>query len=192
MTTKNLTTATEEQTEYTRCACHAFEIESWKGDVPEDGDPNDYVIYEGTDCTQMTYRTYAPGHDAKLKSLLIKAGAAGLEVVRHDGGVNSHASAEKFAQHLGFGHQVLAGIARAKAKAAERAEKKAAKAAKKAEPKAPRSQAQQVAPAKIKIKIGRHFYDAVISPETKEAAYVTAKGEAKTAPEGKYKLADAA
>lgn len=190
MTTKNLTTATEEQSEYTRCACHAFEIESWKGDVPPDGDPGDYVKYEGTGCTQMTHRTYAPGHDAKLKSLLIKAGSAGLEVVFHGGGVNSHASAEKFAESLGFGHQVLAGIERAKAK---QAEKKAAKKSAKPTAKAPRSQKQQkAASSPVKIKIGRHFYDAVISPVTKDAAYVTAKGEAKTAPEGKYKLADAA
>jgi len=117
-------------TSKTRCACHAYEIESWIGEVPEDGDPNDYVQYEGTGCTQYTERIFAPGHDAKLKSLLIKAGAAGLEVVLHDGGVNSHASAEHFAKGLGFEHQVLAGIKRALAKEMARAEKKSAKAQK--------------------------------------------------------------
>jgi len=198
-------------TSKTRCACHAYEIESWIGEVPEDGDPNDYVQYEGTGCTQYTERIFAPGHDAKLKSLLIKAGAAGLEVVLHDGGVNSHASAEHFAKGLGFEHQVLAGIKRALAKAMARAEKKAAKVeqklmynAEQAEAKikkaqaaakqsrAPRTQQQQVAEKALEtppytIKVGRWTYQAVIDQKG-NATYQTSGGQTKTVKKSGYKL----
>jgi len=198
-------------TSKTRCACHAYEIESWIGEVPEDGDPNDYVQYEGTGCTQYTERIFAPGHDAKLKSLLIKAGAAGLEVVLHDGGVNSHASAEHFAKGLGFEHQVLAGIKRAQAKAMARAEKKAAKVeqklmynAEQAEAKikkaqaaakqsqAPRTQQQQVAEKALEtppytIKVGRWTYQAVIDQKG-NATYQTSGGQTKTVKKSGYKL----
>lgn len=194
MSTQQLTTATEEQSTYTRCACHAFEIQTWTGEVPEGADPGDYAQYEGTGCTQMTHRTFAPGHDAKLKSLLIKAGAAGAEVVRVEGGMNVYSSAEQVADHFGFGHQVLSGIQRAKAKAAERAEKKAAKKASKAAAKAPRTQKQQKAEKAaqtVQIKIGRWTYDATIDPKTNAAAFTSANGEAKTAAEGKYKLVGA-
>lgn len=212
---KNLTTATEEQSEYTRCACHAFEIQSWKGEVPEGADPGDYAVYEGTNCTQMTHRTFAPGHDAKLKSLLIKAGAAGLEIVRHEGGMNVYSSAEQVANHFGFGHQVLSGIQRAQAKAEARAEKKAAvdkaradlkngkvtpegNAALKADNRSKKAKAAARGKKAagitqpVTIKVGRWTYEATIDPDTNAAQYTSANGEIKTAAEGKYKLVVAA
>lgn len=164
----------------TRCECHRFEIQTWTGEVPEGADPGDYAVYEGTGCTQTTERIFAPGHDAKLKSLLIKAGAAGSEIVRAEGGVNVYSSAEQVAKSYGFELQVLAGVKRAQAKAAERAEKKAAKASQKPSKKGVEVGAQ--------IKVGRHFYDALIAPDG-TAKYVTKGGVSKTAPSGKYSLA---
>lgn len=194
MTAQQLTTATEEQSTYSRCACHAFEIQTWSAEVPEGADPGDYAQYEGTGCTQLTHRTFAPGHDAKLKSLLIRAGAAGAEVVRHEGGVTVVTSAERVAEHFGFWHQVLAGIRRSQAKAAEKTARKTAKPA----ARAPRTQKQQQAEASpivvltpARIKVGRWEYDAKINTSNNSAQYTSASGESKTAPEGKYTVVSA-
>jgi len=213
----------------TPCACQAYEIEIWKGEVPEDADPGEYVEYEGTGCTQTTERIFAPGHDAKLKSLLIRAGAAGREVRRDEDGMAVNSSAENVAKKYGFEHQVLAGIRRAQDKVQARAAKKAAvekaradlkagkvtpegaaalksdnrskkaKAAAKQAPKAPRSQAEQAsekmkinALPKVKIKLGRWTYEAQIDTRTNAAHFTSANGEQKVAPEGKYKLVEAA
>lgn len=184
----------------TRCACHAYEIESWKGDVPPDGDPGDYVKYEGTNCTQYTERIFAPGHDAKLKSLLIQAGASGLAVVQHDGGMATTSSAETVAKSYGFELQVLAGIKRAQAKAMERAEKKAAKAQKAMAAQTSKEIAKRAAQdAKAKkdtpaeppflVKVGRWTYPAVLDQKG-NATYKTKSGQTRSAKKGSYELVE--
>ncbi|MEW2494340.1 hypothetical protein AB0942_12455 [Streptomyces nodosus] len=91
-----------------------------------------------TGCAAETKRQFAPGHDAKLKSFLIKAGAEGAEVIRIVDGIASPADASTHAAKFVFGHMVAAGITRAEGKAAEKAERAAARAARKAAPRKPR------------------------------------------------------
>lgn len=101
-----------------RCACAEFEI----GNTVElpDGTPDWEGV--GTGCTQTTRRVFAPGSDAKLKSLLIKAGIQGLEV--RQGSITTDAVTA--AKQFGFAPMVAAGIERGIAKAAAKAAKAAA------------------------------------------------------------------
>jgi hypothetical protein len=75
---------------------------------------------------------FAPGHDAKLKSLLIQAGIAGMEVKQ--GVITTDAATA--ARQFGFAPMVADGITRGLAKLAAKAEKAAA-------PKAPRKAAKK-------------------------------------------------
>lgn len=128
----NTTAAKTAQAEPTACTCSQFST--------EDG--------RTTGCKAETKRQFAPGHDAKLKSFLIKAGAEGTEVIRTVDGIASPADASTHAAKFAFGHMIAAGITRAEGKAAEKAERAAARAARKAAPKAK-------APAKVTAKVGR-------------------------------------
>lgn len=85
-----------------------------------------------TGCTATTKRQFAPGHDAKLKSALIRWGALGLDIRRNEAGVATSASPAKHASRYAFAHMVTAGVKRAKAKAAEKARKAEERAASKA------------------------------------------------------------
>ncbi|MGW4884042.1 hypothetical protein [Streptomyces murinus] len=126
----NTTAAKTAQAEATACTCSQF--------ATADG--------RTTGCKAETKRLFAPGHDAKLKSFLIKAGAEGAEVIRTVDGIASPADAATHAAKFAFGHMVTAGIKRAETKAAEKAERAAARAAKKSAPKAPK---------KVTAKVGR-------------------------------------
>ncbi|WEH15014.1 hypothetical protein [Streptomyces sp. VNUA24] len=124
------TTAAKTTAEPVACTCSQF--------ATADG--------QTTGCTAETKRLFAPGHDAKLKSFLIKVGAEGTEVIRTVDGIASSADASTHAAKFAFGHMVAAGITRAEGKAAEKAERAAARAARKAAPKAPK---------KVTAKVGR-------------------------------------
>ena len=102
-----------------------------------------------TGCTKTTLREFAPGHDAKLKTFLIKAGIAGEMVTwtLADGHPTS-GQADAMAAKFKFGYMVSAGIQRAKDKAAEKAARKAEREAAKAAKKAP----------KVTAKVGRVTY----------------------------------
>ncbi|MEU9187565.1 hypothetical protein AB0D14_24095 [Streptomyces sp. NPDC048484] len=126
----NTTAAKTVQAEPVACTCSQF--------ATEDG--------RTTGCAAETKRLFAPGHDAKLKSFLIKAGAEGVEVIRTVDGIASSADAATHAAKFAFGHMVAAGITRAEGKAAEKAERAAARAARKAAPKTPK---------KLTAKVGR-------------------------------------
>ena len=185
---------------YHPCECQRYEIETWTGEVPDGADPGDYAMYTSTGCGQDTTRTFAPGHDAKLKSLLIQAGADGDTVRRDEGGVYVSTSAMGVAGHYGFEHQVAAGIKRAQAKAEAKANKQMAKAqakaAKATAPKTPKAanRAARAAAAKplvagTTIKVGRWTYkDAIVNPADNSAEYTSANGETKTAEAGKYQI----
>lgn len=56
------------------CACANYQVEG-----------------AGTGCTSTTKKKFAPGHDAKLRSLLVKAGVAGhsVHVKEEDGSVST-------------------------------------------------------------------------------------------------------
>lgn len=90
-----------------------------------------------TGCTATTRRTFAPGHDARLKGFLIRAGRDGLHVREVGLGVAHETTAVKFAERFGFAHMVADGIAR---------QAKPRKAAK-------------VAPKTVTAKVGRWFYE---------------------------------
>lgn len=118
-------TATETETKamfaklLTPCVCSQVAI-SWS----DDSEP------EGTDCQAVTKSQFAPGHDAKLKGLLIRAGAVGADIRVQSGGMLQHTSAENVAAEFGFAKQVAAGIAKAREENEGKGEREAAKAAK--------------------------------------------------------------
>lgn len=91
-----------------RCECAYWEI----GPVLDAEDPNvDQVEIHTTGCDRQTKRMFAQGHDAKLKSLLIKAGVEGWEVrFGRLHGVIMSMDAETAAARFGFGAQVESGI----------------------------------------------------------------------------------
>lgn len=109
----------------TKCECAQYFVA---------GEPNQPALAE-THCEAATTNTFAPGHDAKLKSLLIKAGVVGRHVTR--GGVTR--PAVDWSYQFGFGPQVEAGIAKGRNKIAERAAKRMARSAK--------AKAREVAPS---------------------------------------------
>ncbi|MEU3897203.1 helix-turn-helix transcriptional regulator [Streptomyces sp. NPDC045251] len=106
-----------------------------------------------TGCTAK--RLFAPGHDAKLKSFLIRMGADGAEVIRTVDGIASPADALTHAQKFAFGHMVIAGVALAGEKARKKAERLEAKAAAKAEGRTARPKQ----PRKVRAKVGRATYE---------------------------------
>lgn len=122
-----MTTATDSKTaEYRACACGRFEailnpeINEADGTYTADEERT-------TQCGAKTLRTFAPGHDAKLKGLLIWAGSVGAEVREHQGGVDVVSDAERVAQDFGFQTQVIAGIAREQARIEVKKAKKLAR-----------------------------------------------------------------
>lgn len=126
------------------CECSAYD--ALPANLEEaDLESGDYEIFT-TGCTATTRNTFAPGHDAKLKSALIRWGALGLDIRRNEGGVAASASPAKHASRYAFAHMVTAGVKRAEAKAAEKARKAEERAARKAAPRKPK---------KITAKVGR-------------------------------------
>lgn len=165
--TKN--TTPEAQSERA-CLCGAFELEI--------GHDAETMQYADTGCTATTTRDFAPGHDAKLKSLLIRAGVQGHSVRYNQGGVAYISSAEDAAAKLPFGYMILDGIKRGQEKAAAKADK----------PKRARK-AKDTGGTDVphRIKVGRWEYDGTVDSKTGVASY-TSKGELKTAAPGKFKI----
>lgn len=149
-----------------------------------------------TGCTATTRNEFAQGHDAKLKSFLIKAGVAGYEVARVEGGLRVSNDAASMAREYGFAHMVVDGIAKGIAKklaAADRAERmheaKAAKQAPKAAPapvveelteveEAPEAQVEAIPAGPVKAKVGRWTYEGVIVDD--RFHYTSKLGQAKS------------
>lgn len=113
--------------EPTPCACSAYDALNPAELTEKAVEDGSFEVYT-TGCTATTTREFAPGHDAKLKSFLIKFGALDFEIRHHAAGVASTADAETHAAKYAFGHMVMAGLKKAQAKAAARASRKAAKA----------------------------------------------------------------
>jgi hypothetical protein len=120
-------------------------------------------------------RRFAQGHDAVLKSLFIRAGIAGADVVRTDGRTFGPTSA---AEQYGFGHQVSAGIAKGCAKAgavaARQLKAAAARQAKAADAPAARA---------LEVKVGRWSYP-VVGELDGRLTYADKSGETRMAPKG--------
>ncbi len=148
---------TKAPTEPQDCVCGQFEVlvNVRESENPEDNGDLVWDAEHYTGCGDAkTRNVFAPGHDAKLKSFLIRMGAEEFDVARRDGGMLTHADAQHWADEFGFGEQVRSGIAKLQAKnlaratreetrAAKLAEREAAKAAKKAEREAARAQREQ-------------------------------------------------
>lgn len=170
-----------------RCECWMYEVEIESAD----GDVNKikYRTTMGTaECRQLTKRTFAPGHDAKLKSLLIFAGAGGHSVRRNEGGAVRISDPMSFAEYYGFAHQVAAGIVRAGQKLAEKADKKAQREAAKSLKSTKKALKRATTKYPVTIKVGRWEYKATIDETSNEATFTSANGQVKTAPAGKYTI----
>ncbi|MGW6719056.1 hypothetical protein [Streptomyces sp. NPDC054995] len=183
------------KTEPTRCECSRYSVLVNVREVDGDLTWDDELT---TGCATTTKRVFAPGHDAKLKSALIRWGAQGHEVTRDDDGVNTTADAATLAAKFAFGHMVAAGITRAEGKAAAKAQREAAKndPAKKAAKKALRQAKQAMTAAldeaktdagergyklqadEVKAKVGRWVRVGTVEGDT--FTYTDAKGATKT------------
>jgi len=105
-----------------------------------------------TGCTATTRRTFAPGHDARLKGFLIRAGKAGHLVATPEGTQEFPA---KVADRFGFGYMVREGIARV------------AK---------PRKAAKVVAPRTVRGKVGRWVYEGTVTANGGVFTYTDRQG----------------
>lgn len=150
------------------CECSKFEI---LVNVRENGIDGDLIWDEEirTGCPGVkTGRTFAPGHDAKLKGFLIRAGIAGHEVTKVDGGVAISGNPIGFAEEYGFGQMVRSGIAGGLVKAETRKLKK--------------GQRSEVAEA-AQAKVDALTHDGNASRKARELAALVAAEEAKHAAE---------
>lgn len=118
------------------CQCSQFVAYNTESDV-------EYT----TSCNAQTARTFAPGHDARLKGNLIRWAVLGYEI--RVGDVTK--SAEGWAEGFGFGYMVAAGIKRSADRAAAKAEKRVRKA---------------VLPAIVTAKVGRWTYEGTVNNGT--------------------------
>jgi len=158
------------------CECSRYQVESWIGEVPEGADPGDYVRYTGTGCDATTARTFAMGHDAKLKSLLIRAGVDGLAVRRDEGGMVVTGDALQMAAAISpaIAAKVEHGIQLAAEKAARKAEREEPAAAPEPKP--------------VRIRVRRWVYDALLAADG-SATYTNPNGDVKVIPADKVVLA---
>lgn len=72
-----------------------------------------------TSCGRLVKGKFAPGHDAKLKGMLIRAAVAGEKFVTKDGTKTTTNDPMAFATELGWGKLIQKGIDTAAAKAAK-------------------------------------------------------------------------
>jgi hypothetical protein len=69
-------------------------------------------VYLETMCDQETKRTFAPGHDARVKGLLITAARLNGDVTVLDGGMAKTTDPLTYASQFGFAEAVAAGAKR--------------------------------------------------------------------------------
>lgn len=158
----------------TACACQFYTGKDAKGEELTTG------------CDEATVRTFRPGHDAKLKSLLIKTASAGHQVVKTADGETNEMDPLHAAEEFGFRSLVEKSVDAAKAKqeardakAREREQAKAQKEQAKAEAKAERerkaaekkahakavedaAEARKSTPGPATAKVGRNKFDGEI------------------------------
>lgn len=103
-----------------------------------------------TGCKATTKRVFAPGHDARLKGFLIRAGIA--EELVQVGADTMNREPQAVAEQFGFGYMVLEGIKRGK---------DALLAKLLGETKTPRTP-KIPAPRKVSAKVGRWVYEGQI------------------------------
>ena len=125
----------------TACACSLFVAVTASGQTARTG------------CTATTRRTFAPGHDAKLKGFLIRAGREGMLIRTPEGGADQLPA--KVAERFGFAHMVREGIAR---------------------PKATRKAKAAPAPRTVTAKVGRWEYEGTLTAGGKIFTYRDRQG----------------
>ncbi|AGK80441.1 hypothetical protein SFUL_5553 [Streptomyces microflavus DSM 40593] len=81
------------------CACSSYSLLVL---VHENAEGDKVWQQTTTRCAATTKRTFAPGHDAKLKSLLLQAGAGGHQVRRTASSTVVDRDAAKVAADLGW------------------------------------------------------------------------------------------
>lgn len=182
----------------TPCQCRsqiAYRVTA--ADIPE-ADPNGFAEFDvHQDCGGETASTFLPGHDAKYKSVLIKAARAGESFHYLSGGVLIDSDPRNLAAERGWERFIDAARAdqatkdsaraeRAVAAASRKAEKEAAKAARTAEkaaaPKAAKpAKSAAKAPAKpggfhpVRVRVNRRIVDANLESEDVNSITVTYK-----------------
>lgn len=181
------------------CECSKYEI---LVNVRENGTNGDLIWDQEirTGCPGvLTGRTFAPGHDAKLKGYLIRAGLAGYEVTRVEEGMAYSSNAAAAADRYGFGAMVREGIELGREKRDAKIENKKARAKKadarneaeleklpeiaEADKPVAEEDAQPSEPAIVKAKVGRWTYEGVVDGDGENFSftYTDNKGETKTA-----------
>lgn len=162
-----------------KCHCQSFEF----GTYGPTGEHDDYESFT-TECTEVTYKTFAMGHDAKLAGFLVRAELDGLDISQDQGGTRvTFAGAVAAAQTVSDAFaakvtvQLMAGVARAMKKAAAKDRK-----ASKTEAPAP------AAPKPVTAKIGRWTYTGFVGLDTGDFVYEMKSGEMRTAKRGDYKV----
>lgn len=133
------------KTEMKPCTCSAV--------VAFDNETHEVLT---TGCTATTRRTFAPGHDARLKGFLIRAGVAD-QMVRIGDDVNTNP--EAIADQFGFGYMVRTGIKNGKEKAAKKAFAEVIREVKRS------AKESHKTPAKVTAKVGRWTYEGVITDD---------------------------
>lgn len=113
----------------TACECSHYEAMITEQLTEENLASGSYEIFT-TGCNAATRNTFAPGHDAKLKSFLIKHSASEYEIRRNDG-VAVTDTALGHAKRYAFSHMVAEGIAKKLAKDEARAKRESDRAARK-------------------------------------------------------------
>ncbi len=103
-----------------------------------------------TGCTATTKRTFAPGHDARMKGFLIRAGVAEMVI---SVGEENNRTAEQVADQFGFGYMVAAGIKNGKAKLLGKLLGEVRKGSRKAT-----VAVVKPAPVVVTAKVGRWYY----------------------------------
>jgi hypothetical protein len=127
-------------------------------------------------CLATTKRTFAPGHDAKLKGELIRRELVGDVVVLASGEVVSPTA---YASRFGFADMVAAGVRnhldREQAKAAKKEATAKARIAKTVERKLAKK-AGATAPKTVSAKVGRWVYEGTLNDKGTKFTYLDKKG----------------
>ena len=141
-----------------------------------------------TRCTRSIPgdRTFAQGHDAKLKSLLIEAGVLGVQVGRRIEGVTTWMSVDSAADRFGFSHQVYDGIQAGKAVVAKKRDRESARALRKTEKDIKKRKLEAVKDA-VEIKVGRWKYH-IVEETADSYVYIDGKGQEHTIEKNKAQL----
>jgi hypothetical protein len=172
------------------CQCHASQVAYTvtAADLPELTPAEaeafiDYPVYAECTANVNKGRTFAPGHDAKLKSALIKAFRAGTDFSYLDGSLLVHADPVAVADDRGWGHFMTAAPKRKSRKGSLQG--KGSAAAKAAHGQAESDSDQPVVGFRpCQVKVGRWWKDGQVvaypSDGQVTVTYKDSKGEPKT------------